>query len=476
MVGSPPLSRTRRGLVADESRLYLESVADGELRWTEFFSRLPIGLYPRKPHGESLYLQYYGGLVFRERHPVASGLWEGRFRGGWQDRHPWIRGRLYLAASDQRCLVLLPRVNHDRTRTKRRGLHVREPMVQGVRLQSALFRFVQLPVEILDGPTHHETPDPGVDPLHVRNLAAEPGNLYPHHGFCGIRCGVRDIPGVSGHCSLVLCVLETAARGRDLAGPVSGDRRQRSGLEPNEGVPSLRTGWNRRAVRMGLLGGHWFDRGTTGRGGPIGAHDTEPNHHGLLHGALFFRNSPRHTDGKFPTVVGATDPGVRPFDLVVFDDPVWTGYDCCLRLPRRNRGSLYHRRIRQRIGRCHLVEGLAVQSEHCHIWHNGGHCHRARETVVTGRHQLCLPVVVRSADDYYTAIVRDKGLDAAWFWMNIPYLCMNVTLFVMFVFTDWHQIQEQILLAGEKKNTEDNDDNDDQQGGPAVANERTSLL
>jgi MATE family multidrug resistance protein len=77
---------------------------------------------------------------------------------------------------------------------------------------------------------------------------------------------------------------------------------------------------------------------------------------------------------------------------------------------------------------------------------------------------------------YYTAIVRDKGLDAAWFWMNIPYLCMNVTLFVMFVFTDWHQIQEQILLAGEKKNTEDNDDNDDQQGGPAVANERTSLL
>lgn len=74
---------------------------------------------------------------------------------------------------------------------------------------------------------------------------------------------------------------------------------------------------------------------------------------------------------------------------------------------------------------------------------------------------------------YYTAIVRDEGLDAVWYWMNILYICMNATLIVMFVFTDWHQIQEQILLAGEKKKIEANDD---QQGGSAITNERTSLL
>mmetsp|Transcript_7554 Transcript_7554/g.18500 ORF Transcript_7554/g.18500 Transcript_7554/m.18500 type:complete len:552 (+) Transcript_7554:103-1758(+) len=73
---------------------------------------------------------------------------------------------------------------------------------------------------------------------------------------------------------------------------------------------------------------------------------------------------------------------------------------------------------------------------------------------------------------YYTAVVQDQGLDAAWYWMNIPYLCMNVTLGILFVFTDWNEVQEQILDTGEK-NIETNGD---QQGGTDVLNEKTSLL
>eukprot|EP00535_Pseudo-nitzschia_heimii_P011877 CAMPEP_0197194454 /NCGR_PEP_ID=MMETSP1423-20130617/29264_1 /TAXON_ID=476441 /ORGANISM="Pseudo-nitzschia heimii, Strain UNC1101" /LENGTH=84 /DNA_ID=CAMNT_0042647879 /DNA_START=34 /DNA_END=285 /DNA_ORIENTATION=- len=46
---------------------------------------------------------------------------------------------------------------------------------------------------------------------------------------------------------------------------------------------------------------------------------------------------------------------------------------------------------------------------------------------------------------YYTAVVLDQGLDAAWFWMNIPYLCMNIALMGMFLYTDWHKIRRQIL-------------------------------
>ncbi len=73
---------------------------------------------------------------------------------------------------------------------------------------------------------------------------------------------------------------------------------------------------------------------------------------------------------------------------------------------------------------------------------------------------------------YYTAVVQDQGLDAAWYWMNIPYLCMNVTLGILFVFTDWNEVQEQILDTGEK-NIETNGD---QPGGTDVLNEKTSLL
>jgi len=73
---------------------------------------------------------------------------------------------------------------------------------------------------------------------------------------------------------------------------------------------------------------------------------------------------------------------------------------------------------------------------------------------------------------YYTAIVLDQGLDGAWFWMNVPYLCMNITLIILFLFTDWNQVQEQILLTGEKKV----EANGDQKGGTDIANEKTSLL
>ena len=69
--------------------------------------------------------------------------------------------------------------------------------------------------------------------------------------------------------------------------------------------------------------------------------------------------------------------------------------------------------------------------------------------------------------------------------MNIPYLCMNITLVFLFVFTDWHWVRERIILAGEKKDGDDNDDGHrnseesedaNQQGEIVVANEKTTLL
>jgi len=84
---------------------------------------------------------------------------------------------------------------------------------------------------------------------------------------------------------------------------------------------------------------------------------------------------------------------------------------------------------------------------------------------------------------YYRAIVLDQGLEAAWFWMNIPYLCMNMALTILFLFTDWFQIQEQILLKKVDSNTKadrcddgDGDDDDDQQEGIILANETTTFL
>ena len=81
---------------------------------------------------------------------------------------------------------------------------------------------------------------------------------------------------------------------------------------------------------------------------------------------------------------------------------------------------------------------------------------------------------------YYTAIVLDQGLDAAWFWMNIPYLGMNIALIILFFFTDWFQIQEQILLKKDDSNSNadccDDDGDDDQQDGITLANETTTLL
>ena len=74
---------------------------------------------------------------------------------------------------------------------------------------------------------------------------------------------------------------------------------------------------------------------------------------------------------------------------------------------------------------------------------------------------------------YYTGIILDQGLDAVWFWMNAPYLSMNLTLIGLFVFTDWNQVREQILHSGDKKKTESEND---KQGKLAIVNETTSLL
>lgn len=45
---------------------------------------------------------------------------------------------------------------------------------------------------------------------------------------------------------------------------------------------------------------------------------------------------------------------------------------------------------------------------------------------------------------YYTTIILQHGLDAAWTWVNMPYMCMNVCLVILFLCTDWHAEQRKI--------------------------------
>ena len=80
---------------------------------------------------------------------------------------------------------------------------------------------------------------------------------------------------------------------------------------------------------------------------------------------------------------------------------------------------------------------------------------------------------------YYTAVVLDQGLGAAWFWMNIQYLCMNITLTGLFLWTDWHLIREKILLDSsddEKQCIESKDKNNKRHGETTTANESTPFL
>jgi len=46
---------------------------------------------------------------------------------------------------------------------------------------------------------------------------------------------------------------------------------------------------------------------------------------------------------------------------------------------------------------------------------------------------------------YYSTIVLRGGLEAAWTWINVPYVMMNATLLGIFLMTDWYQIQDKIL-------------------------------
>jgi ABC-type uncharacterized transport system YnjBCD permease subunit len=52
---------------------------------------------------------------------------------------------------------------------------------------------------------------------------------------------------------------------------------------------------------------------------------------------------------------------------------------------------------------------------------------------------------------YYTTIILHQGLDAAWTWINVPYMCMNMCLVVLFLFTDWHAVQERITKCQEEE-------------------------
>jgi len=45
---------------------------------------------------------------------------------------------------------------------------------------------------------------------------------------------------------------------------------------------------------------------------------------------------------------------------------------------------------------------------------------------------------------YYLALVRNGGLAMVWTLINVPYVCMNTCLILLFVRSDWYKVQAKI--------------------------------
>jgi hypothetical protein len=45
---------------------------------------------------------------------------------------------------------------------------------------------------------------------------------------------------------------------------------------------------------------------------------------------------------------------------------------------------------------------------------------------------------------YYLALVKDGGLSMVWTLINAPYICMNISLIVLFLRSDWRKVQAKI--------------------------------
>ena len=216
-------------------------------------------------------------------------------------------------------------------------------MVQGIRIQLAIFGFIQLSLEILDGAAHHETVDLSFGPLPGLGLADESENLRKDHGFRRICRGVRNFPSIPSNSPVVVRVMETTTQCSHLAGSIFRDYPECTRMEPNEGISSFGNGRDIRAMRMVRLGGRRFGRWKIGRGGLIGTHHTELNHHGILHGALFFWGGGRNTDGDLPACIRSTDPGDRLGDVRLFTCPLRISFGRGIRLQRCDHRPFHHR-------------------------------------------------------------------------------------------------------------------------------------
>jgi len=84
---------------------------------------------------------------------------------------------------------------------------------------------------------------------------------------------------------------------------------------------------------------------------------------------------------------------------------------------------------------------------------------------------------------YYKVVMLNGNLNDVWYWMNFPYLGMNITLGILFIYSDWYAIQKKII---ENDNNDDNDDNKDNNESEVLASvvvtedtivdEKTNLL
>ena len=62
---------------------------------------------------------------------------------------------------------------------------------------------------------------------------------------------------------------------------------------------------------------------------------------------------------------------------------------------------------------------------------------------------------------YYKAVLLNGNLNDVWFWMNFPYLGMNITLGILFIYSDWYTIQKKIIDNNKANKINDNDNDYD---------------
>jgi hypothetical protein len=77
---------------------------------------------------------------------------------------------------------------------------------------------------------------------------------------------------------------------------------------------------------------------------------------------------------------------------------------------------------------------------------------------------------------YYLALVQGGGLAMVWTLINAPYLCMNISLIMLFLSSDWRKVQAKIRERDEMEATNELEGHDKRADRFALHGETQALL